>query len=262
MEDKIKNQAWNRSSLLILSTFLLIIGLIAYIWWPLLKDYLASYRSDVPFWLQIDWLLIILFLVMSILIMTYANIKTDTLLVVIALVGGYVIEFWGTQTGLWTYYTYERPPLWIIPAWPIAFLSVNRLVHYVTLLKLRNFNRLYFVLYWVTFPLFFVFLVFFSFITVSNILTISVIILCAFLIIINPDKQSAVLYFYLGSALGYFLELWGTTRECWTYYTGGTPPLFTVFAHGFATVSIWLAYTLLTNAVKQLKRAKPLTNRR
>jgi hypothetical protein len=25
------------------------------------------------------------------------------------------------------YYTNERPPLWIIPAWPIASLSIDRL---------------------------------------------------------------------------------------------------------------------------------------
>ena len=37
----------------------------------------------------------------------------------------------------------------------------------------------------------------------------------------------------------YFLELWGTTSECWTYYSETTTPLFTVFAHGMAAVSVW-----------------------
>ena len=31
------------------------------------------------------------------------------------------------QAHLWIYYTRERPPLWIIPAWPIASLSIDRL---------------------------------------------------------------------------------------------------------------------------------------
>jgi len=39
--------------------------------------------------------------------------------------------------------------------------------------------------------------------------------------------------------LGYFLERWGTTRECWTYYTHATPPLFAVLAHGMAAVAFW-----------------------
>ena len=43
------------------------------------------------------------------------------------MIGGLVIEAWGTQTLLWTYYTAERPPLWIIPAWPIASLTIDRL---------------------------------------------------------------------------------------------------------------------------------------
>ena len=39
--------------------------------------------------------------------------------------------------------------------------------------------------------------------------------------------------------MGYFLELWGTTRECWTYYTFQKPPLFAVLAHGMAAVAFW-----------------------
>jgi hypothetical protein len=39
--------------------------------------------------------------------------------------------------------------------------------------------------------------------------------------------------------LGYFLELWGTTRYCWLYYTRQTPPLFAVLAHGMAAVAFW-----------------------
>jgi uncharacterized protein YdaL len=42
--------------------------------------------------------------------------------------------------------------------------------------------------------------------------------------------------------LGYFLERWGTTRLCWVYYTGGTPPFFTVLAHGMASVAIFQVY--------------------
>jgi hypothetical protein len=50
-----------------------------------------------------------------------------------------------------------------------------------------------------------------------------------------------VVLFVMGTALGYGLEYWGTTRECWTYHTGETPPLVTAFAHGFASVAFWRA---------------------
>lgn len=51
--------------------------------------------------------------------------------------------------------------------------------------------------------------------------------------------------FAAGAGLGYFLELWGTTRECWTYYTLQTPPLFAVLAHGMAAVAFWRAGLVL-----------------
>ena len=36
-----------------------------------------------------------------------------------------------------------------------------------------------------------------------------------------------------------FPNRWGTTRECWIYYTNQTPPIFAVFAHGMAAVAFW-----------------------
>jgi hypothetical protein len=49
------------------------------------------------------------------------------------------------------------------------------------------------------------------------------------------------LTFLAGAGLGYFLEVWGTTRQCWTYYTFQTPPFFAVLAHGMAAVAFWRA---------------------
>lgn len=95
---------------------MLLLFLIGYIWWLLLDDYLSQFNPDISVWIQIDWLLIGNFLVMSLLIMVNADLKRDLPLAMIALMGGYLIEAWGTLSGLWTYYTYERPPLWIISA--------------------------------------------------------------------------------------------------------------------------------------------------
>ena len=59
--------------------------------------------------------------------------------------------------------------------------------------------------------------------------------LCILLILTPTDHRFALLTFIAGSGLGYYLELWGTTRQCWTYYTYQTPPLFAVLAHGMAS---------------------------
>jgi len=48
--------------------------------------------------------------------MLNADLRKDLPLALIALAGEFIIEAWGTLSGLWTYYTFETPPLWIIPA--------------------------------------------------------------------------------------------------------------------------------------------------
>jgi hypothetical protein len=69
--------------------------------------------------------------------------------------------------------------------------------------------------------------------------------LCTLLIVTPTDHRFALLTFIAGAGLGYFLELWGTTRECWMYYTNETPPLFSVLAHGMAAVAFWRAGMLV-----------------
>ena len=64
-------------------------------------------------------------LVMSTLVARDAD--HDVPLVFVAAAGGLCIEAWGTTTGLWHYFTDERPPPWIIPAWPMAALATLRL---------------------------------------------------------------------------------------------------------------------------------------
>ena len=55
----------------------------------------------------------------------------------------------------------------------------------------------------------------------------------------SGDHRYALTIFIAGAALGIFLEYWGTTRECWTYYTLQKPPLFAILAHGLASVAFW-----------------------
>ncbi|MBT3390969.1 MAG: hypothetical protein HN413_11230 [Chloroflexi bacterium] len=248
---------WTRASYYLMSVFLLTVFLIVYVWWPLAEAYLALIDWSGPWWRYFDWLLIGIFLVMSLLIMAGADLRKDVWIVFVGMVGGLVIESWGTQTEIWTYYTAERPPLWIIPAWPIASLSIDRLVRILDKLttktqrhqekKLRAFVPLWFIKlsYWLIFGIFYGLMLAFVWPTLDKSLTIMALILVGFLTLTPTDHRIAVLTFIAGSGLGYYLELWGTTRLCWTYYTLETPPLFAVLAHGMAAVAFWRTVKVL-----------------
>lgn len=241
---------WTRDSSILLGGFFATIFLIGYIWWPLAEEYLTYVDWNGAWWRYMDWLLLGIFLFMSITIVARANLKTDLLIVFVGICGGLAIESWGTQTNLWHYYTAERPPLWIIPAWPIASLSIDRVTRFLNRLidqcasPTSDFS-LFTTLYWLTFASFLTLMLVFVSPTFDKSYTWLALALCILLIITSTDHRFALLTFIAGAGLGYFLELWGTTRECWTYYTYQTPPLFAVLAHGMAAVAFWRAGLLL-----------------
>ena len=247
---------WTRSSYYLLSVFLSLVLLIGYIWWPLLVEYLSTYDPEISFWRQMDWLLLFDFLVMTILIMANANIKKDWTIFAIGLIGGLVIESWGTQTELWVYYTNERPPLWIIPAWPIASLSIDRLFSLLRRWTQKLPEKIFVFLHWLIFPVFFALMIKFTQYTFDKSLTLMALFLCTFLILTQKDYRASVLTFAAGAGLGYFLELWGTTRLCWIYYTYEFPPLFAVLAHGMAAVAFWRVLDLYRVFEKRFIRSR------
>ena len=171
--------------------------------------------------------------------MARADLRRDWVIAAVGFAGGLVIESWGTQTHLWTYYTLERPPLWILPAWPIATLAIDRLYRLLNLAAQKLPQRIFTIFYWVLFPVFMLLMLWFVAPTFDKSLTLMAIFLCIFLILTPIDNRAMVLVFLAGSGLGFFLELWGTTRECWTYYTFQQPPFFAVVAHGMAAVAFW-----------------------
>jgi hypothetical protein len=109
---------WTRDSSVLLGGFFVTIFLIVYIWWPLAEEVLAYIDWNGPWWLYMDWLLLGIFLFMSLTVISRADLKTDRLIVFVGVFGGLAINQ-GTRP-TWAHYTAERPPLWIIPAWPIA----------------------------------------------------------------------------------------------------------------------------------------------
>jgi len=238
---------WNRTSYALMSGFVAILLLIMILWQPLVRDYLATFNPALPLWVQIDWLLIGIFLAMSLLIMAGADLRRDAWIAFVGLCGGLAIEGWGTQTQLWRYFTLERPPLWILPAWPIASLSIDRLVRLLRRATQHWPERLFRLAYVPVFVSFYALMLIFVWPTREKSLTILALLGVGLMLLSPGSRRVALLTFVGGTGLGYFLELWGTTRYCWMYYTLQTPPLFAVLAHGIAAVAFWRVGVLLRN---------------
>jgi hypothetical protein len=239
---------FTRHSSYLMSAFVLICLLIAYIWWPLVEEYVAILKSysGLPWYRYVDWLLLGIFAFMSLTIMARANLRTDSLIVLVGLCGGLVIESWGTQTNLWHYYTAERPPLWIIPAWPIASLSIDRLTRAMRWATRRIGDGAFRVAFRLVMAAFLALMAWYVAPTFDKSFTWAALGLCLLLAAAPGDARRALLSFVAGSALGYFLEVWGTTRGCWIYYTNETPPVFAIFAHGMAAFAFWRTLNILT----------------
>jgi hypothetical protein len=259
------SKIWTRDSSILLGGFFITIFLIVYIWWPLAEEVLSYVDWNGEWWLYMDWLLLGIFGFMSVTIIARADLKTDLLIVFVGICGGLAIESWGTQTNLWFYYTEERPPLWIIPAWPIASLSIDRITRFLDY-GLRRFlssqsqetlQSIFKLLYWLTFASFLSLMVIFVAPTFDKSYTWLSLGLCILLVLTQTDHRFALLTFLAGAGLGYYLELWGTTRECWTYYTYQKPPLFAVLAHGMAAVAFWRAGLMLKTVWGRFGLAKP-----
>ncbi len=236
---------WTRFSYTLFSLFIVVVLLIVIVWWPLVVEYFSQIDPNYPIWIQLDWLLIGIFAFRSLAIMAGANLSHDAYIVFIGICGGLVIESWGTQTKLWSYFTLERPPLWIIPAWPIAALTIDRMVKVVLRpMKLLSDNTIR-MIYYPVMVAFLIFTLLFVWPSIDQSMTLLALITCILLILSPGDLRIALATFIAGSALGYFLEVWGTTRLCWTYYTHQTPPFFAILAHGLAGFAFWRAGWLL-----------------
>jgi hypothetical protein len=258
---------WTKHSSVLLGGFFLVCGLIVYAWWPLAQQVMMYIDWGGEWWRYFDWLLVGIFFFMTLTIMSRADLRTDALIVFVGTFGGLVIESWGTQTNLWHYFTAERPPIWIIPAWPIASLSIDRITrllnHFTTKVtkwhkgeRVVHFESFVFkVLYWLIFTCFFAYMLYFVAPTFDKTFTLVAILLCAAFILTPTDYRYATLTFLAGASLGYFLELWGTTRECWIYYTFQKPPFFAVLAHGMAAVAFWRGGLLVKLSLKILRSA-------
>lgn len=183
----------------------------------------------------IDWFLIAILAFMCAVLLWDVRPAQDLVLAFLGSAGGFLFEAMGTHTGLWTYFTGEKPPLWVLPAWPVAALATARIASVLDrFLMGRAVN--WKVLYWM-FVLAFV-VVMARFVRPSMLMApIWAMSVVGILVVVTGRAyRRDVSLMLAGMALGYFLEYWGTSRACWTYYTGQTPPPATVMAHGVAQV--------------------------
>lgn len=199
-------------------------------------------------WLWRDPLLWGTWAVMTLLLTWDVRPRRDVALLAVGFAGGLVIEWWGTTSQLWWYFTKERPPLWILPAWPVAALATDRIGRVLTLAEpVRRRARM---LYWLLLPAFIVWMAAFmqqTFDVPSSWLVMAIMLgtLCW-----RPQPSRDVCLFLAGVLLGVFLETWGTSRRCWTYYTHETPPWVAVAAHGFAAVAFSRGVELMRAVTK------------
>ncbi len=249
---------FSRRSLLIFSgRVLAFLGIAAFFWAPMIFFYRV--RAELwggDWWLRIDWLLVGVFFFMTTVSVFTVDIRRDLVIILIAAVGGLCIEGWGTQTNLWHYYTRERPPLWIIPAWATSTFTVDSLVRMMAPRLVRVVpERVFRGAALVLFVLFLVLMVlfvrpFFRYpTTIAAFAVVTFVILSVFKG--TCDRRIAVLFFVSGSMLGWFLELWGTTRHCWIYYTRETPPFFAVLSHGLASATFWRAHLIVDEVIRR-----------
>lgn len=199
-----------------------------------------------------DWLLAGIWAFMTLLLAWRLDLGRDLRLVAVGLAGGAVIEAWGTTTSLWTYFTAERPPVWILPAWPVAALTIHRM----PLLLGRLWPRLWRLgaLYWVLLPAFVLAMVRFSWPSAHIVTTPVVWGIMGVVVVTGTDRHRDVAIFLAGAALGVFLEYWGTSRWVWRYHTHEVPPIEAALAHGFASVAFARAESWLDAGLRRLGR--------
>lgn len=235
--------------------YLLISGIVAltavvFINWSSFLNYHRFFFSKDNFFIfkngKLDLLMLWNHLMMTYLLLRRPNLKIDLLTAVVGFVGGLCIEFWGTQSQLWVYFTLERPPMWIIPSWIVLTIAIDRFYEILNnFFKRRHLisEKWWAYLYWISFLIYSYFMVNFVRDTITQSLTIFSIIAIVFnmvlLPIFKPLYRECFLIFIAGSLIGYFIELWGTTRHIWTYYNHQTPPFVVVFGHGLVAVVFW-----------------------
>lgn len=209
----------------------------------------------------VDFLLLGIWSWMALLLAWRVEPRRDLAMVFVGVGGGATIEWWGTNAELWAYFTEERPPLWILPAWPAAALAIDRMATLLEVLVERwergtlgpaACRGLYYALV----PPFVLWMTVFLWPRRDHFASLVVMGLMALVAAHTREPRRDLALFAAGTVMGVFLEYWGTSRECWTYYTRQVPPPVAVVAHGFAAVAFSRAASLVDGGLRWWSRAR------
>ncbi|HAH06317.1 MAG TPA: hypothetical protein DCM05_07280 [Elusimicrobia bacterium] len=143
--------------------------------------------------------------------------KRDAAVALSATLLGWIVEAWGTRTGVWSYYTGEQPPLWVVPGWTLGALVIGRVAEEVEVRWGGLLEGRRPLVYWG-----FVFAftaVFWAFVlpAAPRPSSLAVFLLLLAGLLVRPDpKDAAVLL--TGLAYVFIADFWGTTNGCWAYY--------------------------------------------
>ncbi|MDD5657649.1 MAG: hypothetical protein PHF00_10405 [Elusimicrobia bacterium] len=164
-----------------------------------------------------------------------ADFARDALVAVLAAAAGWAAEAWGTRSGLWSYYTGEEPPLWIVPAWPLGALVVGRLGELASRrwplgLRARRLG------YWLLAAFAFSMTAFFLRPELDSAKAVAALAAVAAALAVRPDYGRDFWLLAAGLASVFFADVWGTTNGCWRYYVQapGGPGLVFGVAFGMA----------------------------
>jgi hypothetical protein len=198
-----------------------------------------------------DALLYAIWAAMAAILCWRVDARRDVPRVLAGLAGGLVIEAWGTVTELWTYSSRERPPLWIIPAWPVATLAIDRIARVIEPALPPRAGRVTVA----ALLAFAAWMAWFARPTWGSPATwLAIVAMLAVALTPKDDRQDLSLLLG-GTALGIFLEYWGTSRASWTYWTHETPPPVAAVAHGFSAVAFQRTISVVEQARRDHARA-------
>ncbi|MGE4106756.1 MAG: hypothetical protein AB7F66_06040 [Bacteriovoracia bacterium] len=183
---------------------------------------------------EMDWLLGAIWLGLTLACIYRVEWRNFTKLLVAGFLGGALIEWWGTTNQIWDYYTHEKPPLWIIPCWPVSALAFDRMLAFFDPgeARMRKIEKLY----WLCVPGYALYMTGFAWPFRHAISTWGMFAILYSVAFLKPRPAHDLGVFLIGSLYGWVMEYWGTSNYIWTYYTYETPPAAAAMAHGFAAV--------------------------
>ncbi|MBI5208712.1 MAG: hypothetical protein HY927_01915 [Elusimicrobia bacterium] len=140
---------------------------------------------------------------------------------VLAVLAGWAVEAWGTRQGLWSYYTGEQPPLWIIPAWPLGAVVISRLADsarsaWGAKLSDEGHRRAYALLSAACLAVF----ALFAWPWHDRPQTWAALAALLLAVAAWPDPRRDFWLLAAGVACVFLADLWGTTNNCWRYHAG------------------------------------------